>query len=236
MDSLGRALPHDIRLRHDWSEPVRVEAARLPWVGSPATQVERRLLERLGGEVARATSIVRYRPGARFDAHAHALGEEFWVLEGVFSDEEGHYPAGTWVRNPPGSSHAPWSEGGCTIFVKLRYQHPTDTARLRIEAAMRHTAGPGVQARSLHRWQGQSTTVQRWAPGTQALQPAALEGQEILVIEGDYRDERGLHGPLTWLREPAAPARTARTESGCLLLVKTGHLQTGDPACRVDSP
>ncbi len=81
--------------------------------------VERRMLERDGDEVARATSLVRFAPNSAFSAHRHGGGEEFLVLEGVFSDESGDFPAGTYARNPVGSRHVPSSELGCVIFVKL---------------------------------------------------------------------------------------------------------------------
>ncbi len=80
--------------------------------------VERRLLDRRGAELARATSIVRYAPGSRFERHSHGGGEEILVLEGIFQDDHGTYPAGSWLGNPPGSIHRPWSEPGCTIWVK----------------------------------------------------------------------------------------------------------------------
>ncbi len=86
---------------------------------SPLRGVERRMLDRVGGEVARATSIVRYAPGSRFDRHGHGGGEEILVLEGVFSDEHGDYPSGTYLRNPPGTAHTPFSREGCALFVKL---------------------------------------------------------------------------------------------------------------------
>ena len=86
----------------------------------PIPGVERRLLERVGEEVARATSLVRYAPGSSFSPHSHDGGEEFLVMDGVFTDEEmGDFPAGYYVRNPVGSSHTPSSEEGCIIFVKL---------------------------------------------------------------------------------------------------------------------
>lgn len=81
------------------------------------------------GEVARATSIVRYSPGSRFSPHEHGGGEEFLVLEGVFSDEHGDDGPGTYVRNPVGSAHAPFSAAGCTILVKLRQMDPADQSR-----------------------------------------------------------------------------------------------------------
>ncbi len=51
------------------------------------------------------------------------------MLEGVFSDESGDYPAGTYIMNPPGSSHAPFSDSGCTLFVKLRHLGPDQVVR-----------------------------------------------------------------------------------------------------------
>jgi len=107
-----------MRLNADFRQRVLVHAAELPWVASPVTGVERRMLDRIGEEVARATSLVRYAPGSRFSRHVHGGGEEFLVLEGVFQDEHGDYPAGSYVRNPPHSAHTPASAGGCVIFVK----------------------------------------------------------------------------------------------------------------------
>jgi anti-sigma factor ChrR (cupin superfamily) len=108
-----------MELHADLTRPVVLDTASLPWTPSPMAGVERRLLERRGGDVARATSIVRYAPGSRFERHVHGGGgEEILVLEGVFQDERGSYPAGSWLRHPPGSMHRPWSEAGCTIWVK----------------------------------------------------------------------------------------------------------------------
>lgn len=117
-------------LNADFSERCVVDSDTLAWQASPSPLVQRRLLERLGGEVARATSIVRYEAGATFDAHVHELGEEIFVIDGTLSDEYGNYGPGTYLKNPPGSSHAPFSEGGCTLFVKLRHLDPEDTAKV----------------------------------------------------------------------------------------------------------
>ena len=119
-----------LQLNADSSQRCVVDSDSLPWQASPSPQVHRRLLERIGGEVARATSVVRYAAGARFDAHSHDLGEEILVLEGTLSDESGVYGPGTYLKNPPGSAHAPFSEGGCTLFVKLRHLDPQDQARV----------------------------------------------------------------------------------------------------------
>ena len=108
-----------MRINDDLTVPVIVHAAQLPWKASPAAGVDRRMLFRIGDEVARATSIVRYAPRSVFPRHTHGGGEEIVVLDGVFQDEHGDYPAGCYFRNPPGTSHIPASNEGCTIFVRL---------------------------------------------------------------------------------------------------------------------
>jgi hypothetical protein len=110
-----------MNINSDYSKRVVINHHDLPWVPSPETGVERRMLERQGDELARATSIVRYQPGSQFQNHAHEFGEEILVLDGLLSDEFGDYPAGTFIMNPPGSSHTPFSKNGCTLFVKLRH-------------------------------------------------------------------------------------------------------------------
>ena len=107
-----------MELHADLSKRALHDTNTLAWMPSPMAGVERRMLDRRGDEVARATSIVRYMPGSRFERHVHGGGEEFLVLAGVFQDDQGTYPAGSWLRNPPGSVHRPWSEPGCTIWVK----------------------------------------------------------------------------------------------------------------------
>ena len=123
----------DELINADFTRRVVIATDTLPWIASPQAGVERRLLDRIGGEVARATSLVRYAPASAFPAHEHGLGEEFFVLSGVFSDEHGDYGEGTYVRNPPRSRHTPRTAPGCTIFVKLRQMPPTETMRIVID-------------------------------------------------------------------------------------------------------
>src|SRR5215831_9258809 len=108
-----------MRINDDLSKPVIVHSAKLAWIASPAAGVDRRMLYRVGGEVARATSIVRYASGSAFPPHVHHGGEEILVLEGTFQDEHADYAAGSYFRNPPGTSHTPASANGCIIFVRL---------------------------------------------------------------------------------------------------------------------
>ena len=125
-----------MELNADFSKRAVVHAARLPWTPSPIIGVERRMLDRMGEEVARATSIVRYAPQSRFSPHTHGGGEEFLVLEGVFQDEHGDFPAGSYIRNPPTSSHTPGS-------LPARHHHDVVRSRPRACRGGADAAVPG---------------------------------------------------------------------------------------------
>jgi len=84
-----------MNINDDFTARIVAHAADATWSPSPLPGIDRRMLDRVGNEVARATSIVRYAPGSRFDRHVHGGGEEILVLEGVFSDESGDHAAGT---------------------------------------------------------------------------------------------------------------------------------------------
>lgn len=220
------ALP-DMSLRADWSVRCAVNAHDLPWEPSPSPLVQRRLLERQGGEVARATSVVRYQPGARFSEHRHELGEEILVLDGTFSDESGDYPAGSYLKNPPGSGHAPFSESGCTLWVKLRHMQPDDTECVAIDtrqAPWLPGMVPGLQVLPLSSHGTEHTAMVRWAPGTVFNAHRHFGGEEIWVVEGVFSDEHGDYPAGTWIRSPHLSQHRPFSREGCVILVKTGHL------------
>jgi anti-sigma factor ChrR (cupin superfamily) len=214
-----------MRLRADMSQRAVVDTRGARWTSSPEAGVERILLDRDGDEVARATSIVRYAPGSRFARHVHGRGEEFLVLDGEFCDERGSYPRGTYVRNPGGSSHAPFSTIGCTLFVKLRQIPEEDRASVRTPRAMdrcRLVDGQDERELVLHATETERVTLVRYRENTAAIGHAHPHGEEILVLEGIFADEHGVYGAGTWLRQPRGSAHRPRSSFGCLLYVKTG--------------
>lgn len=216
-----------MQLNTSLSERVVVESASLPWVDSPTAGVQRRLLERDGGEVARATSIVRYAPGSSFARHTHDLGEEIFVLDGVLSDESGSYPAGTYIKNPPGSAHAPASATGCTLFVKLRHMDPANRQRNVVDtrnAPWFPGLVPGLSVLPLAEFGTQHTALVRWAPGTQFNAHRHDGGEEIFVVKGVFEDEFGRYPAGTWIRSPHLSTHRPFSREGCTILVKTGHL------------
>ncbi len=199
-------------LNENLSAPTRVDAAALNWVPSPAKGVERRMLFRIGDEKARATSIVRYAAGSQFSYHRHPGGEEFLVLDGIFQDETGDFCAGSYVRNPPGSGHAPRTKDGCTIFVKL-WQFRVDDAE---HVVRRPGEGEAVQLRSgvseatvLFRGADECVMLEKWQAGA-AIELSGVKGLELLVLDGDLGEGEARLGPLTWLRLPAGMPLQAR--------------------------
>ena len=210
----------------DYQQRVVLNHNELPWVPSPEAGVHRRLLDRCGDEVARATSIVRYEPSARFPEHRHDFGEEILVLEGTFSDETGDYPAGTYMMNPPGSSHAPFSETGCVLFVKLRHLGADQQHREIVDT----TEAPWHQGlvRGLHvmplMQQGTGSTLVRWAPHTYFNPHRHFGGEEIFVVSGVFEDEHGRYPEGSWIRSPHMSMHQPFSKEGCTIFVKTGHL------------
>jgi hypothetical protein len=221
----------------DFSRRVAVHAAELPWLPSPIAGVERRMLDRLGGEVARATSLVRYAPNSRFSAHTHDGGEEFLVLEGIFSDEHGDFPAGSYLRNPPTSRHTPGSKLGCTIFVKLWQFALDDRTEVRIDTHSQAFVGSpeeaGLEVMPLFKDGREEVRLERWAPHT-AIDRRLPGGLELLLLAGGLIESGEVFKPHSWLRlPPGASLRATAAASGCRLWVKLGHLahaQTGPPA------
>ena len=218
-----------MQLRSDWSERVVVDSEAMQWVDSPSVGVQRKMLERDGEEVARATSLVRYAPGSKFSRHLHELGEELFVMEGEFCDDSGRFGPGSYIRNPPGSSHAPWSDDGCVLFVKLRYFDLADQARIVVhtrESPWLQGMVPGLSVMPLHEFGAEHTAMVRWAPGTYFNPHRHYGGEEILVVDGVFEDEKGRYPAGTWMRSPHMSQHQPFSREGCVILVKTGHLET----------
>mgnify|MGYP000865926156 FL=1 len=217
-----------LNLNDDFSRRVVAPIDDYAWTPSPQPGVTRRMLDRVGGEVARATSVVRYAQNSRFERHVHGGGEEILVLEGVFSDEAGDHPAGSYLRNPPGSAHAPYSREGCVLFVKLWQFAPGDLQAVRIDTLSepwRAGLVPGLSVMPLHSHDGIDTALVKWAPQTRFNTHSHPGGEEIFVLDGLFQDEAGDYPAGTWLRSPRWSRHTPFTGAqGALIYVKVGHL------------
>ncbi|MGE7990166.1 cupin domain-containing protein [Pseudomonas sp. NPDC089554] len=210
----------------DFTLPAIVSPHQYHWVASPQMGVERVMLDRVGAEQARATSIVRYAPDSRFPRHPHPGGEEILVLSGTFSDEGGDYPAGWYLRNPPGSSHQPSSAEGAIIFVKLQQMPAHEQRHVRIDTrAPSNWYRQGVgEVCPLFHGEYEQVCLMRLAPG-EALFSERPQGVELLVLEGSIGADCALHERGSWLRLPADEgAHLFAGPQGGTVYLKTGHL------------
>jgi anti-sigma factor ChrR (cupin superfamily) len=227
---MAKADPN-LNLNGDMLLRAYADSANMDWQSSPSASVHRKRLHLVGGaESGQVTSIVRYDPGASFPAHDHPGGEEILVLEGVFSDEHGDWPAGTYLLNPEGFHHAPYSKDGCVIFVKLRQYPGTKRQHISIrveDIPWRSTEIPGIETRTLYQdpTSPEVMRLERWAAGCAPVNPLSgihENGFEILILEGSLQDEAETYRPGSWLRLPARTSHVPHSPQGCVLYRKYG--------------
>jgi anti-sigma factor ChrR (cupin superfamily) len=218
-----------MRINDDFSKRVVIRHDDYEWVESPMPGVERMMFDRVGEEVARATSLVRYAPNSTFSEHEHSGGEEFLVLEGEFADEHRAYPVGSYVRNPIGTAHSP-SIGaqGCIIFVKLQQFESDDQSQFVVDTKNQEWSPglvPGLEVMSLHQYEREQVALVKWAPHTEFNEHTHWGGEEIFVIAGTFFDEHGEYPAGTWIRSPDQSSHRPFTrDEGALIYVKVGHL------------
>ncbi len=222
-----------MELNANFSERVVVHSEQVDWVASPMAGVDRRMLDRIGGEVARATTIVRYAPNSAFSEHTHTGGEEFIVLDGVFSDEHGDYPAGSYIRNPPTSAHTPGSEPGCSIFVKLWQFAPDDRTKVKIDMrkmeAVPVAGRIGVSVMPLFQDARETVRAELWDAGMDVTLDLP-EGGEFLVLDGGFDEGGDTLSKGGWLRLPESGKLNAKAgPNGARVWMKLRHIPHAKP-------
>jgi len=226
MQSESKHSDGSLLLNMDFSQAVSMLPGHFNWVASPADGVSRVPLERVSAESGHKTSFVKFSPESYFPAHAHPLGEEIYVMDGVFSDQYGDYPAGTYLRNPPGSSHRPFTKEGCTLFVKLDQFDPDDKEQvvLRPEGQQWRPGIGNLQVCPLHNFGTASTALVFWPANEVFQRHAHWGGEEVVVLKGKFIDEYGQYPEGSWIRSPHLSEHFPRVEEETLILVKVGHL------------
>ncbi len=217
-----------MKINAQFDQAVALDTDTMDWVPSPMAGVDRRMLDRIGDEVARATSIVRYAPGSHFSEHIHSGGEEFIVLDGVFQDEHGDYPAGSYIRNPVGTHHTPRSDVGCTIFVKLWQFDPADQDQFAIDlnavdlAVKPHQ--PEIAQAVLFERDDERVVLEEWASGIERVLGEEA-GAEILVLRGVVSFQGDMFARNGWIRIPPGEGMVVGAgPDGARVWVKTRHL------------
>jgi len=213
-----------MELNADFTKRAVVHGEAMPWQASPILGVERKMLDRIGDEVARATTIVRYAPNSQFSPHIHGGGEEFLVLAGVFQDEHGDYPVGTYVRNPPTSRHTPGSVSGCIILVKLWQFDPSDRTQITLKTTQQpyipELTRPGVSTLPLFIDDRETVQLEQWEANA-SIDLLAPYGLEIFVIQGSFRESGEVFQTYSWLRLPPDSRLLALSgPEGCQIWLK----------------
>ncbi len=213
----------------DMSVRVVMRGREMAWNPSPSSTVWRKRLHLVGpAESGQVTSLVRYEPHSQFPSHAHPDGEEILVLSGVFSDEHGDWPAGSYLLNPEGFRHAPFSRDGCLLFVKLRQYAGLDRSHVALDThgIPWKSVSPGRELKSLYSQPGylDATRLERWSARSAVGELSYPEGAELLVLEGSFRDALGQYDAHTWMRLPRHFTHRPVTQGGCELYVKEGGL------------
>ncbi len=214
------------QLNMDFTQGVCLRPEEQDWVKSPADGVSRVHLERVAEESGHVTSFVTFAPGSSFPEHCHHQGEEIYVLDGVFSDEYGDYPVGTYIRNPPGTKHTPFTKNGCKLFVKLeQFQHEDlEPVIMRPKDQQWATGIGGLKVLSLHMFGTESTALVAWPKNEVFQKHTHMGGEEIVVISGRFIDEYGEYPAGTWIRSPHMSQHFPRVEEETVIYVKVGHL------------
>jgi hypothetical protein len=217
-------------LNGDLSQTVAVDTSHMDWTPSPGGHVQRKRVHRVGpAESGQVTSVVEYLPGARFPTHNHPEGEEILVLEGIFSDEQGDWPAGTYLLNPEGFRHAPFSDPGCILFVKLRQYPNQHTGKERQHVALQTrdlvweaSDHPDRRVKQIYLQDGYDERVrlELWNPATSTHRQHWPDGAELFVLNGSLEWEESHYGPRSWLRFPPGTSTTLGSQSGCELYIK----------------
>jgi anti-sigma factor ChrR (cupin superfamily) len=215
----------------DFTVRAVCDTGAMEWQESPAEGIWRKRLELSGPvEAGRVTSLVRFDAGARFPAHGHPDGEEILVLDGTFCDEHGSYPKGTFLLNPDGSHHEPYSEQGCLLFVKLRQYAGTGRDYVQVDttcAPWQELGVAGMSRLMLHEEgaSGETICLYRFQPGCEVPEHSHPGGEELFVLEGELEDQHGRYAAGCWARSPAGSRHWAKTPIGALVYAKLGHLR-----------
>ncbi len=215
-----------IDINTDLTTRTVVDTRVLDWEPGPNPTVWRKRLYCLAGEAEIETNIVRYEPGGHHETHTHPRGEEILVLAGTLSDEYGEFACGSYILNPPGTEHAPYSKEGCELFAMLGQYHGASRAALTVGCkSLRWLPGqvPDVSVKILYRQHGyaESMSIVKWEPG--AASGVAVDGgaQEIFVLEGSFYDEFGEYEAGVWIRSPAGFLHMPGSRDGCKMYVRS---------------
>lgn len=221
----------NVKVMPDFHRRVVVDTSAMSWAGKPGSGVSSKVLEDFGESLGPKTMLVRMEPDSRWTETSVAGGGELYVLEGVLREGVDRYPEGSYVRFPP-DRPVMWSTAdGCVFFLKtghLEEDEQEQAVVLTRETPWLRGLVEGLSVMPLSRSGTRNTALVRWDPGTRFVMHRHYGGEEILVVQGVFEDEHGRYGEGSWIQSPHLSQHTPFSDEGCIILVKTGHLQSGE--------
>jgi len=177
-------------------------------------------------QTSRQTMIMHFQPNSVFSEKELHRQVEIYVLDGALLTNHLERTAGTYIRCPNGCFTLSSPEGA-TLLIKLSQMHETDDSQRIIHTFTEDSwlPGPtdGIEIFPLHGWQKISIMLMRWT-ATVSMKPSLNpEGEEIYVIKGCLKDNRGQYPQGSWIRNPVQNWQSWQADKGTLIYYKNGH-------------
>jgi hypothetical protein len=210
----------------DFNIPVSVETKLIDWQMSSINGNNKKYFERFERTKYYITVLIQFPAGRTFRKFGHEGGMELLVLSGVFSDSDGDYGAGSYVRNPAGTYHQPFTSNGCTVLLKLGRFQPMDRKRVVIDtmnSAHRWlpVADPGVSRLALHHFSEEDIYLYRIRSECWITFKHENHGLELFICNGSISVKGDLYVPGDWLRYPVgSKVKVSAVGDVCLYVKK----------------
>lgn len=216
----------------DCTKLVILRPDQMVWEGTDQTGVSRIILERVNDSLlGRETSLARLAPNTELTPEVLETRMEIFVVEGAFSDGHGEYEARTFIMNPPGTTFTGATREGCVIYVKRLNGFGGGGEPVAIDTSTADWTPFGQRvAEVIHFYKDDerdvTARVGKVFPNAQLMEHDHPGGEEVLILEGSFKDQFGEGLPGTWLRYPIGLAHAPSTgDEGALVYIRDGDVR-----------
>lgn len=213
----------------DLLELVTIDSSQLPWRSAGIPGVSEKVFERIGaGAAARETALLRLDPRTIVPGGVAQCRIDMLVLAGSVELLGLRRTAGMFVRVPVGTEIDLRSADGATVLVKKRGERASgEPIALDTHDRANWAAWGGRGSEKAQLYEAGLLPEASWVgfmlPDLTIPEHDHAGGEEIFILEGEIRDERGLYGPGAWVRFPIGVRHTPVSLSqGCRMLVREG--------------
>lgn len=210
-------------------ELVTIDSGLAPWHGVGVPGVSEKVFERIcSGAAARETALLRLDPRATVPGGVAQCRIDLLVLAGSVDLGGLHHTAGMFVRVPVGTEIDLRSNEGATVLLKKRGGSASgESIVLDTQDRANWAAWGGRGSEKAQLYDPGLIREASWVgymlPDLTIPEHDHAGGEEIFILQGELRDERGLYGPGVWIRFPIGLRHTPTSLSeGCRMLVREG--------------